>query len=67
MIQVDQHLAHLGKVIKEAYNSEDLLFRQEHNVLEDNISAFIDSFRQTKQRLFKTVAKKIPLPNYNNK
>jgi hypothetical protein len=50
--QTDQHLAHLGKIITQADNSEDLLFRTEHNVLEDNINAFLESFRLLKQNAF---------------
>jgi hypothetical protein len=53
--QTDQHLAHLGKIIKQADNSEDLLFREEHNVLEDNINAFLESFQQQKRNLFRVV------------
>jgi hypothetical protein len=58
MIQTDQHLAHIGKIIKESDNNDDLLFREEHNVLEDNIIAFERFFRDLKQKLFKTVGKK---------
>jgi hypothetical protein len=60
--QADTHLAHLAKVVRDADNSEDILFREEHNVLEDNIHAFTGAFRQLKQKLFTTVAHKIPLP-----
>ncbi|HEV7622376.1 MAG TPA: hypothetical protein VGO09_11605 [Flavisolibacter sp.] len=60
MIQTDLHLAHLGKIIKEADNTEDLLFREEHDVLEDNIIAFTNAFRQLRQKMFKTVERKIP-------
>jgi len=59
MIQTDQHLAHIGKIIKESDNNDDLLFREEHNVLEDNIIAFERSFRDLKQKLFKTVGRKM--------
>jgi hypothetical protein len=59
MIQTDQHLAHIGKIIKEFDNNDDLLFRQEHNVLEDNIIAFERYFRDLKQKLFKTVGRKM--------
>jgi hypothetical protein len=34
MIRTDPHLAHIGKMIKESDNNEDLLFRHEHKVLE---------------------------------
>ncbi len=67
MNQADTHLAHLEKVIRDADLSDDELFREEHNVLEDNISAFTGAFRQLKQKLFKTVEHKIPLPTTNNK
>lgn len=59
VIQTDTHLSHLGKIIKEADNSEDLLFREEHNVLEDAINSFMTAFRQLKQKLFKTVENKM--------
>lgn len=59
MIQTDQHLAHIGKIIKEADLNDDLLFRDEHDVLEDNILAFEQSFRELKQKLFKTVGRKM--------
>ena len=58
--QAETHLAHLGKVVRDSDNSDDGLFREEHNVLEDNIHAFADAFRQLKQKLFKTVEHKIP-------
>jgi Zn-dependent M32 family carboxypeptidase len=65
MNQADTHLAHLGKVVRDADNSDDELFREEHNVLEDNIYALTGAFRQLKQKLFKTVEHKIPLPTTN--
>lgn len=61
MIQTDTHLAHLGKIIKEADNSEDLLFREEHNVLEDAINSFMTAFRQLKQKLFNAAKNNISL------
>jgi hypothetical protein len=57
--QTDQHLGHLGRVIKEADNREDLLFREEHDVLEDNINAFLQAFRLLKQKLFVEVGQRM--------
>lgn len=61
MIQTDTHLAHLGKIIKEFDNSEDLLFREEHDLLEDAINSFMTAFRQLKQKLFKAAENNISL------
>ncbi|WP_121357453.1 hypothetical protein [Flavisolibacter nicotianae] len=61
MIQTDTHLAHLGKIIKEADNSDDLLFREEHDLLEDAINSFMAAFRQLKQRLFKAAENNMSL------
>lgn len=62
IIQADLHLAHLGKIIKEVDNSEDLLFREEHDILEDNINAFVQSFRELKQKLFIAAEQGIQAP-----
>lgn len=59
--QTDLHLTHLSRIIKnpaEINNSADLLFREEHNILEDNIYAFEQALRQTKERLFTLHVKK---------
>jgi hypothetical protein len=60
--QTDLHLVHLGRFIKnprEADASGDLLFREEHNVLEDNIVAFEQALRQTKEKLFKLAGERV--------
>ena len=62
MIQADQHLAHLGKIIKENDNSEDLLFREEHDILEDNINAFVQALFHLKQKLFAAIEQKMHEP-----
>ena len=67
MNQADTHLAHIGKVVREFDNSDDELFRDEHDVLEDNIHAFTVAFRQLKQKLFNTVKHEIPLPITNTR
>ncbi|TCJ14590.1 hypothetical protein EPD60_11450 [Flaviaesturariibacter flavus] len=65
--QADTHLDHVGKMVRNADNKDDGLFREEHNVLEDNIYAFIGAFRQLKQKLLKTLEHKIPPPDTNRR
>jgi hypothetical protein len=62
MVQTDEHLAHLGKVIKEVNKKEDNLFREEHNVLEDNINAFTQAFRQLKNKIYSKLEHRIHHP-----
>lgn len=65
MKQADEHLAHLGKVIKDADNSDDLLFREEHDILEDNINAFVQSLFELKPKLFAAIEQKLHEPARN--
>ena len=65
--QADTHLAHVGKMVRDADNSNDVLFREEHNVLEDNIYAFSGAFRELKQKLLKALEHKIQLPAANGR
>ncbi len=58
--QIEEHLRHIAKFIKmldegQKTDNEDYVFREEHDVLEDNISAFIDASRKLKKTVFTEV------------
>ncbi len=56
--QTDEHLKHIAQFIKvldtgqEIENNEDYVFREEHNLLEDNIAVFTDVFWKLKKTVF---------------
>jgi len=60
--QTDEHLLHIKEILEKSDNSQDLLFKEEHNVLEDNIAAFIKAFRQIRQSLMDEIQHHIQQP-----
>lgn len=59
--QIEEHQKHIAQLIKStSIDNEDYVFRQEHNLLEDTITAFIDSYRQLKSQLYSEAQKFIP-------
>jgi hypothetical protein len=58
--QIEKHQKHIAQLMKNAGDNEDYVFRQEHNVLEDTITAFIDSYRQLKSQLYSEAGRFIP-------
>jgi hypothetical protein len=53
--QTEEHLKHIGQVLTGKSPGQDMLFREEHNVLEDNIAAFIQAVRNLRIKLFSEI------------
>lgn len=51
--QVKLHLSAIGKLLENKNSTDTKAFRLEHQGLEDNIAAFMKSFRKTKKEVFK--------------
>lgn len=60
--QIDEHLGHIAKFIEGGDKTQDLLYREEHNLLEDTISSFINSFRDIRGKLFSEIEKYLQQP-----
>lgn len=59
--QIEKHQKHLAQLIQKGeQDNEDYVFRQEHNMLEDTMTVFIDSYRQLKNNLYKEAGRFIP-------
>ncbi len=50
--KVDEHLSHLAGILNEPLEHDSILFRKEHQVLEDEISMFIKAVREDRKHLF---------------
>lgn len=50
--KVDTHLSHLTQLLKEPSNTEAVIFRKEHQELEDEIANFIKTVRANRKELF---------------
>jgi hypothetical protein len=63
--QIDEHLLHVAQFLEDGDNTKDLLFREEHNIIEDTVSSFIGSFREMRNKLFSDLEKYIHEPALN--
>jgi len=58
--QIEKHQQHIAQLITNPGDNEDYVFRQEHDVLEDTMTAFTDSYKQLKNNLYKEAGQFIP-------
>ena len=58
--QIEKHQQHIAKLITNPSDNEDYVFRQEHDMLEDTMTAFTDSYKQLKNNLYKEAGQFIP-------
>jgi len=58
--QIEKHQQHIAQLIQKPNDNEDYVFRQEHDVLEDTMTAFTDSYKQLKNNLYKEAGQFIP-------
>ena len=58
--QIEKHQQHIAQLIQKPNDNEDYVFRQEHDMLEDTMTAFTDSYKQLKNNLYKEAGQFIP-------
>lgn len=51
--RIEKHLNHIGEVLRENFEYNDLVFRAEHQQLEDDVSEFITNQKVAKFKVFK--------------